>query len=283
MVRKLKVTKRVADKVPWYERPVLLFSAIGVLLLGAGILMANVTSRNARVPQALGPSSGGATSATPAPGQVDGQAGVVASRILLPPTAALPPLTSGQCAPPLAAETRQEAVTARTRLREARGLAQLTPQAVPGTAAFGDAAVDELVTQAAQAGSPAQIWERLTFKADADRFTDIEVQRDAEGCVYVAGFVARDVGEALGALGPDLELGPAPVVAKPPAWQFWRKSPKPEKLELYQGSVVAIYPDLSPEAECFVVLPLTRARPSGVRTARAALERPLHVLEVTLQ
>jgi len=31
------------------------------------------------------------------------------------------------------------------------------------------------------------------------------------------------------------------------------------------------------------VLPLTRARPSGVRTARAALERPLHVLEVTLQ
>jgi hypothetical protein len=282
MVRKLKVTKRVAAKVPWYEKPVLLFGAIAVILLGAGILMANVTSRSARAPAALGPGAGGGT-ASPATTPSGPQAEVVPPGTLLNPTAALPPIASCQCAPPLAAETRQDAVAARTRLREARGLAPRAPEDGPGVAVFSNVAVDELVAHASQTGSPAQLWDRLTFKSEADPYTDIELQRDAEGCVYVAGFVSRDIAEALGALGPDLVLGPAPLVEKPPIWQFWKKPPKPEKIVLYQGSVVAIYPDLSPEAECYVVLPLTRARPSGVRTPRAALERPLHVLEVTLQ
>ncbi len=293
MVRKLKVTKRVAAAVPWYERPVLLFAVIGVALLGAGILMANITSRNARVPVALGPATGDAAPGAEAqPGQTDAQsagqselkAEVVAPGPLLSPTAALPAIAPGQVAPPLAAETRQDAATARVRLREARGMAPAASQAEGAAAVFGDVAVDELVDKTSQAGGDAaRLWELLTFVTDVDRYTDIEVQRDAEGCVYVAGFVARDVAERLGALGPDMELGPAPVVVRPPAWQFWKKPPRPERLELYQGSVVAVYPDLSPEAECFVVLPLTRARPSGVRMPRAALERPLHVLEVTLQ
>jgi len=291
MVRKLKVTKRVATPVPWYERPVLLFAVIGAALLGAGILMANITSRNVSVPTALGPGGDGAADTLPVQGQPEArpagqtaeQAEVVARGVLLSPDAALPPIASGQGSPPLLAETRQDAAAVRDRMRAVRGLVPVTLQHEPGAAVFGDVMVDSLVAHAARPGTPGQLWDRLSFKTEADRYTDIEVQRDAEGCVYVAGFVAREVGELLGALGPDLELEPAPVVAKPPAWQFWKKTPRPEKLELYQGSVVAVYPELRPEASCFVVLPLSRAHPSGVRMIRAALERPQHVLEVTLQ
>ena len=284
MVKKLKVTKRVEVKPPWYERPPLLFGAIAIVLLASGILMANVTSRTTKQStQALGQGTdtGTPTATTGAPGTAP--AGSAATGLVLDPDAPLPPLAAGECGPPLAAETRQAAAVARTRMREARSLRALTVEGGREGAVFAHVAVENLVAQANQAGSTEQLWDRLELHPGFDPLADIELQRDGEGRLYVAGFVSRQVGEALGVLGPGLPLTPAPSVQKPPAWQFWKKSAPAGAFELHQGSVVAVYPDLNPEAACFVVLPLERARPTTMRTVRAALERPQHVLEVTLQ
>jgi len=282
MVKKLKVTKRVEVKPPWYERPPLLFGAIAIVLLASGILMANVTSRTTkRSTQALGQGTDTPTATTQTPGAAP--AGSAATGHVLDPAAPLPPLAAGECGPPLAAETRQAAVVVRTRLREARALGALTVEGGREGAIFAHVAVENLVAQATQARDAAQLWDRLELHPGFDPLTDIELQRDGEGRLYVAGFVSRQVGDALGALGPGLPLTPAPPVRKPPAWQFWKKPAPAGAFELHQGSVVTVYPDLNPEAACFVVLPLERARPTTMRTVRAALERPQHVLEVTLQ
>ncbi len=289
MVRKLKVTKRVAAKPPWYERPPLLFGAIGAVLLVSGILMANLTSRTARNAGALGqathtPAATPGAEASPGATQTPASTppGSTDPGHLLDPSAPLPPIAAGECGPPLAADTRHTAALARTRMREARSLGALTADGGREGALFAHVAVENLVTRATQGASPAQLWESLELHPGFDPLTDIELQRDAEGHLYVAGFVSRQVGDALGALGPGLPLTPAPPVTKAPAWQFWKRSGPAGAFELHQGSVISIYPDLNPEAECYVVLPLDRARPTAVRTVRAALERPQYVLEVAL-
>ncbi len=275
MVRKVKVTKKVAAKVPWYERPPLLFGAIAAVLLVSGILMAHLTSRTTSSTQSVLGGDAGGDSLAPV------VADTAAREHLLTVKDDIPAVGTGELLPPLMVETLQDAATARHLTRDVRGLESFA-DAAGATGVFGFVAADNLLDAFQEHGEAAGFWDRLPLHAQFDPDRDIEVHRDDLGAIYLAGFVAEEVGEALGTLGPTLPLPPAPEVETPPAWQFWKKRSPPETTTLYEGKVVSLHTVLNPEAKCFVVLPLQRARPEAVRTIRAAMEKPRQVLQVAL-
>jgi hypothetical protein len=281
-LKKIKVTKRVATKVPWYEKPPLLFGAIAGLLLISGLVMAHLNSRTAKPPVVLGPDSAGDSSVVATlPSDDLGEA----QAELLTVADALPPAESGVSLPPVVLETLKDAVALRARFREARQL-EAPPSAGETAADRGHYAFgppEALLEAAAQAPAPTDLWAHMAFGAAERGPRDFEFHRDASGEAYIVAFVSREVGEALHARGPRLNLSPAPPVEAPPRWQFWRKAPEPEKLELFLESVIVLHPELSPEATCGVVLPLERLRPLRVREIRVGLTRPVDVLEVALR
>lgn len=284
-MKKVKVTRRVARKVPWYERPPLLFGSIALVLLVSGIVMAHLHG---------GPS----TSGEPSSGALEDSLAAGADSLVdvadelpmhvLGSDAPLPPTEPGQCLPPMQVETLMDAAAIRTKLRDARMLQPLvTPDGsagpTEGTPVFAYAPVKSLLEAAADGSEPEVIWSRLALTMEDQPRKDFEFHRDRSGYVYVEAFVSSEVAEALGVLGPNLVLDTPPEVDRPPKWQFWKKQTEPEKLVLYRGSEITLHPDLSPEATCVVVLPLQRIRPLRVREIRIAMARPVEVLDVALQ
>ncbi len=278
-VRKIKVTKKVVAKTPWYEKPPLLFGAIAGLLLVSGVVMAHLNAR----------SGSGGLFGSVAPDSVATAADSAAVPAPAMPThiltadAVLPSARPGGCLPPLRVETLREAVATRAKLRSARELRPLA-EASPGTGgmyAFTRGA-DLLTSLSAEAGR-ANLWTRLSLTSEFDPAEQFELQRDEQDHLYIVSLVSLEVGEALGELGAQLQLAEPPPVAAPPKWQFWRKAPVPEKLSLYRGSEITLYPNLSPEATCIVVLPLERIQPLAVEELRLGHGRPVHALQVALK
>ena len=280
-MKKIKVTKRVHDKVPWYERPVLLFSAIAILLAGAGLLMAhlnrNVGSNSDPV---LGTSNQADSTQVPQAGEVSGPGGWhLAAPHVLDAGGAIPQAASGEVLPPIYAETLVEAAHVRENLRRAR---DLQPWSSGAEAAYGCLPADSLVAAATGEALGSEIGGELTPGSECRSCCDFEIQRDGEGKLYLMAFVGLETAEAFGKAGPRMDLAPEPEGPEPPRWQFWKKRAAPEEFELRHGSRIVLYPDLSPEGTCAVVLPLDRLQFSAGRRVREGLGRPVEVLEASL-
>ena len=86
-----------------------------------------------------------------------------------------------------------------------------------------------------------------------------------------------------GRSGPDFALAPRDPVANPPWWQIWKKRPKTVGIVLRQGSRIELYPDIDPNADCLVALPVARLAPRGARSVNTGLASPVDVLEVELR
>ncbi|MCK4305795.1 MAG: hypothetical protein KAY24_16275, partial [Candidatus Eisenbacteria sp.] len=121
-MKKIKVTRRVITKPPWYERPPLLFGAIAGLLIISGFVMAQLNSRSAQQPTVLG--TGGDDDSLSAPAESLETVGHLPGHVLAS-DAPWPPAVSGECLPPVEVETLKGAVALRARLRHARALEPL--------------------------------------------------------------------------------------------------------------------------------------------------------------
>lgn len=286
-MKKVKVTKKTRAKTPWYERPPLLFGAIAIVLLLGGILMAQLQSRNANqtalgtVPDSLASPAGAPQSAGPAgsSGEDRGDGSADRAQYLLDPADPLPEPVTGQMLPPLRAETLPDAVAAREKLREARGLTVVDQAGPLDPGHFGYA---DLGAWPADEAAASVAWGEFAA-APEPGYEGIELHRDLQGGFYVMGFVGEEVAGALGEQAPSLELAPMPEEARIPKWQFWRKAPKPERLVLYQGSDVTVYPDVQPEATCAVALPAEHIAVARAVERSIPGAHPIKVLEIALQ
>jgi len=276
-VKKIKVTKRVRAKVPWYERPPLLFGAISVALVGAGLLMAHL-NRGSGGPDVLGgPGGSDTTRVENAQPQVEEEDTGIGEHVFQLGERFETP-RPGDLLPPMAAETLGEAAEVRARLREARQATLGGPG--PGAAGFLEAG--ELVAAAGAGRLHPEAWEELGLSRDHRPWSDYELHWGRGGQIYLVAFVAADVAEALGLRAPDLALPPPVPGSEVPWWQFWKKAAEPEQLVLYQGSAILLYPDLNPLATCAVALPVQRVSLEAVRQVRTGLSRPVSVIEATL-
>lgn len=267
-MKKIKVT-RATRKVPWYEKPYLLFPAIGLALVGLGLLMAHLSglarekTLEAETVHAL-PAAQQAAQATPH---------------VLEPGSPLPPAGPGELLPPLKAGTRAEAEAAREACRRARGI----ERAGQGPGGYGFVDAQRIAAAAAGLGAePARVWSGLPLSPQQRTWCDYELQQSAGGETILVAFVPVELAEALGALAPALEL-PEPDPDAAPGWQFWRKKDEGEAARLHRGSRIELYPDVNPGAECLVALPAERIVPRGARSAHTGLSTPVEVLEVELR
>ncbi|MFH1144751.1 MAG: hypothetical protein V1774_09435 [Candidatus Eisenbacteria bacterium] len=280
-MKKIKVTKRVHAKVPWYEQPAILFSVIAVLLVGAGLLMAHlyrgttepdvILGGRERVDSTLvsntGPGAAGTAIAEPAP------------HVLMLGDPFLEP-APGAVLPPLRAETLIEAAHVRERLRQARQLErhpESESELEPGEygCVSGDALLARLRGESAGG--------RLELDSQCLSCCDFEVHCDRQGNTYLLAFIDLMTAEALAELGPGLDLAPAPQTPKSSFWQFWKKDRAPEGHALYHGSEILFYPDLNPEATSAVLLPFERIQATDLRRIRAGSGRPVEVLQARLR
>lgn len=256
----LKVKRKVTPKVPWYEKPPLLFGAIAGLLVVSGFVMAQINSRVSQTPAEVA--------------DVDSVAAAVGDSIsarwqltagLLGADEPLPQPAPGEILPPVLVETLRDAVLVREKLRAAHG----------GEFAF--APVSNWLALGSAAG-----WDALDRTTDFEPKRDFEFHRVPSGEVYVTAFVRRTVAEALSALGPQLTLGDEPTESRPPAWQFWKRGDEEGELKLYRDSVIELFPDLHPEATCLIALPIARLSPREIREIRIGRGLPSEVLAVAL-
>jgi len=263
-VAKPRVTRRTHVKKPWYERPVLLFVVLAVVLIVAGIFISRFFMGRRQASIALGAEADSAAARAAA-----GTAEPVAVDLtgLIAVGAALPAAAPGAILPPIYAATLPEGAEARRELRSARE--------AEGGYAFVEGA---RLIEAATTGMPA--WEALPLRDSQRAFCDFEVQRETGGAGYLIGFVDLDAAKALASLGPSLALPPAAPAA--PSWQVWKKKGA-GRLELRVGSEILLYPDVAPEASCAIGLPLERVRPLRLRRVEGGLANPVEALEVALR
>ncbi len=282
-MKKVKVTKKTRVKTPWYERPPLLFGAIALVLLLGGILMAQLQSRSGdqtplgAVPDSLAED---ASAAAGGPGTSGGgDAKDQRAEFLLDLDDPLPDPATGGMLPPLVAVTLPDAATAREKLREARDLA---PVEQTGSLDAGHYGFADLGAWPQEEAATPVAWPELEA-APEPGYEGIELHRDAEGAFYVMGFVSEELAGALGEQAPSLDLAPMPEEARIPKWQFWRKAPEPERLVLYQGSTIRVYPDIQPEATCAIALPAERI--AAARAVEHAIPgtHSIKILEMDLQ
>ena len=132
-------------------------------------------------------------------------------------------------------------------------------------------------------GSTAGLWARLELGTEHVPWRDFEVQRVAPGEIYLLAFVSEEAGRLFAALDPEPVFEPALPVEAHAWWQIWKKKPEPPPLELRQGVILTLHPDLNPEASCAVALPLARLEPVAVREVRAGLSHLVQTLEVRLR
>jgi hypothetical protein len=266
-LKKIKVTRTVHKKVPWYERPTLLFAVIAVCLLVVGIFLARVTGKAGE--NALRSEVVIAEPAAPEPGMTH----------VVEIGGALPPTAPGGFLPPIRVGTRIDAQHARVALRAARGEGE--PGAGQGEYGYVDGR--RIVELARQGALSAQAWAQLPLAREQREWCDFEVQRGETGDAVLLAFVAPEVAEALGALGSDFALAPPDPGASPPWWQIWKKRTKTAGVVLRQGSRIELYPDVDPNADCLVALPVARLVPRGARSFNTGLTSPVDVLEVELR
>jgi hypothetical protein len=266
-LKKIKVTRTVHKKVPWYEKPTLLFVVIASALLVLGILLARVTGKagekNLRSEIVL------AEAAAPAAGTDH----VVDLGTPLPTTA------PDGLLPPIRVRTRSDAQQARALVRAARQGSE--PDASPGEHGYIDGR--RLAELAKQGTLSPQAWAALPLTGTQREWCDFEVLRGATGEGVLLAFVAPDVAEALGTLGADFALPPRDPIANPPWWKIWKKRPKAVGIVLRQGSRIDLYPDVDPNADCLVALPVARLAPRAARSVNTGLASPVDVLEVELR
>ena len=274
---RIRVTRRTHIKKPWYERPALLFIALAVALGLGGILMAHLF--NTRRTAVLGGSGGGHVGADSA-GVPTTTAAAPTEPLELPgvlaPGDAFPAASAGMVLPPMRVGMLGEDAAARAALRAARHLGPVGSG--EGVFAFAEGAklVDAGVTGAAIA------WDALPLRAEQRGFCDFEVHRGADGSVYLVGFVAGNVAQAIARLGPGLVL-PATGGEASPKWQVWKRRGGSQEAVLHQGAEIVLFPDLGPEATCIVALPLERLRPLRVRRVDIGLPKPAEAIEVALR
>ena len=279
-MKKIKVTKRVRAKTPWYERPPILFAVLAVLLAGAGLLMAYLSRGTGSSSRILGGrsqvDSTQVAQQAPAAGSDDWRE---QARHVLATTDALPAASPGAVLPPMRAETFADAGHVRTLLRQAR---DLHPAQEGGAGAYGcvPAVVLAAAQQTGRLTDPA--WAETSMGPECKSCCDFELQRDQDGQLYLLGFVDLETAEALGALGPALDLSAVPPAETRRWWQIWKKKP-PERIVLRRGSRILLYPDLVPEGVCAVALPLRRLDIGGVQRIREGVGRPVEYLEAHLK
>jgi len=285
-LKKIKVTKQVRKKVPWYEKPTHLFLAIIGLLVVAGVLMARCSGEARK--RAL---EAQVVAADTTAAQRDSLEEVMAFEHLLRPGDPLPAAQPGTLLPPIRVETRPEAEAARAALRRARGLR--------GPAEAGEAA--QTAPGAERAGRYGFVDEALILeRSDGERFPgdratplplsdeqrpwgDFELHVTTAGERYLIAFVAPRVAEALASYGPRLELPAREEAAEPPWWQFWKSRDTEGALALYPGARIELYPSVAAGADCIVALPVARIVPLERREVRAGLAAPLEVMVVELR
>jgi hypothetical protein len=287
-LKKIKVTRKAHQKAPWYEQPTLLFVAIGLTLVIGGVLMAHLNRGSSDPTTVLGTADGGDSVAV-TPETALPEESVEAEHVLRFGSS-LPTAESGQLLPPMSTETLTEAAEVRGLFRSARALQPLgRGEGEPGsgktsvTALFGFAEAGSVAAATAPGTAEGDLWNRLAVSPEQRPWSDFEIQRDEAGCVYVVAFVSQAVAEEFGVLGASLPLPPAVEEKHPPKWQFWKKRQEPERLVLRQGTEIVLYPDVSPEATCAIVLPFERITPVQVRNVYSGLPRRTEVLDVTLR
>lgn len=274
-LKKVKVTKRAAKKAPWYERPPILFGVIAGVLLVGGILMAQLQSHNAGQ-TALGSAADSTAAAADSAARVSQADSMLAS--LVRASERIPPTGAGECITPVFAETRPEASEARTKLREARALTPVETAGSLPPGSFGFAEIGDL-----QSGPEMPLsWAGAEVSPQSSSHV-LEIHHDGDGHIYLMGFVSVEVAAALSERGGALTLPAPPDGTDIPKWQFWRKRPQQERLTLYSGSEITVYPDVLPEATCAVALPSEHVAASVPREIQIPGERPVQVLQVTLQ
>ncbi len=283
-MKKIKVTRRVHRKKPWYEKPEILFGVIIVGLGLAGLLLARFYQGPRQVAP-LGTAAGAdsaatRTNATPA-------APVLDLGHVLATGAPLPSVAEGELLPPVRVETRAAATQTRRALRAARDLRPMgAVDGGPGSGSGGEFAFAEgrrlLQAMNAPGGGPAGLWDTVPLESEQRVWCDFEIQRVRGGEVYVVAFVPALVAEALGEAGSSLALSPAVPNEQAPWWQIWKRKKDQGEIGLHQGSRTVLWPDLSPEADCVVVLPLERMDLLELRPMQSGLARPAEVLEIVL-
>jgi len=274
-VKKIKVTKRVRAKIPWYERPPLLFGALAILLGLGGLLMARVNWGGGGKQSVLGDNRADST-LVPGGQAVDWHAQAPG---VLELGDALPNPNAGEALPPVRVETLIEAPEARQLLRETRGL---QPAKDGGAALYGCAPAVVLAAQQETGSVQQPDWAAKTLKAECESCCDFEIHRDSAGQLYLLGFVSLEVGEAIAEAGPRMDFpAPRPTPQKK-WWEIWKKKAAEEKI-IARGSLIDIYPDLQPDQVCVVVLPLERVEIMSINRAREGVARPVEYLQVRLK
>jgi len=267
-LKKIKVTRTAKAKLPWYERPVLLFTAIGAALLVLGVVMAwlsGMAREKALQADQVSATAPAAAEAALDPGSV------------LEAGAPLPRPPEGGLVPPIRVRLRAEGEQARASLRAALA-SDGDVSAIPALGYVDTRSLSRLGAQTAGAD-----WEALPLSEQQRTWCDFELARGPGGGVYLLGFVALDVAGALGELAPDFAWPPPDTSASAPKWQFWKKKEAETRLRLRQGSRIELYPDLNPGAEFLVAIPAARLAPLGARSAHTGLATPMEVLEVELR
>lgn len=276
MPKKIKVTKRAAAKTPWYERQILLFGVLAILLAIGGVVVAHLYIRSGNLANVLGSGTAPVDSAATTPAQPPSTP-QPPSHVL----AASDPLTRvapGQLLPPVRVSTLGETQLVRREFRVARDLGPVGASGYAGEFAYADAAG---IADAVKA-LPNDVWAALPLLKEQRSWKDFEVQRDATGRVYVVGFVSVDVAEQIGALGPDMTLPPPATEVSTPGWQIWKKRGE-KALVVRQGTTIALYPDPSPDQTVAIVLPFDRIASVTSLEVPGGVARRTETLDVTLR
>jgi len=277
-LKKIKVTKRVATKVPWYEKPPLLFSAIAALLLIAGIAMGRF---NAKSPDTTMLGKTGADSTQAVITLVENVDAIIEQEYETLLSADAPFSTNNEAVDPRRVKTLGDAADYRERMREYFHLAPVDQADSRSGGCFGFIAAENLCP-ASSAGEVVSSIEISQLASEFDPYTDFEVHRHQTEQMTLVAFIGKDDAVALARCGISMELPSPPPIEDIPKWQFWRKQDPPERGRLYAGSEITLYGDLRPEAMCACALPLSRLKLSEVAVLKSGVERPVHVLKATV-
>jgi hypothetical protein len=280
-VKKIKVTKQVAAKVPWYEKPPILFTVIAGVLLVAGVLMGKFTTR-APDTSMLGAGAADSTltvaAATAAEkAKLDSEFNTLISIVVdqeFPPADCLRLSDLG----PIRVSTLNDAAWLRESIRSHLGLPPIGQAAQ--SIGYGFVAVSSFAAAADAPEGERVDWASTPTDNDFDCYGDFEVYRTAAGESYLLGFVSKEAAVAINRTDQLTNLNPVPETPEIPAWKFWRKPPPPDPLNMYPGAEFLIYPDLRPDAPAAFLIHTHTLEYGEMVTVRDGVSHPVQALQV---
>jgi hypothetical protein len=242
------------------------------------VIVAQLYTRSNAITRVLGQSRASSAPGPAPKAPAPAAAPAIAYTHLQDASAPLPSAQPGELLPPILVDTRAEIPKVRATLRAARNLAGAESGASGGFA-YSEA---DAIARTFAAGHAAEMWQSLPLVPEGRNWADFEVQRDNTGRDYLVGFVSSEIGDLMGALGPELSLPARPAEKTAPKWQIWKKRTAPP-VRVYAGSTITMYPDPSPEASVAIALPFDRIAGITADEVAGGVGRKTEILNVTLR